>query len=241
MAVLQKDQGPLSAVRSKLRWTLLSADSVRATLSGLSPDTAAHILCQCVLEEYQLRKTKERRTLLVLVVVFVAWLLLNLSLNIILAIGIWFFLAGPVVLILAVWFSTRMEGPLRHNALTGLAGVIEEVRDRSNLELLSQTARTLDGKRRSWEKELEMAVNATLARLLARLSPAEATALPESTKAFLREALAKHRHPPLMVAALLVLGSAQDPLVRPLAEALLTLPPEDSLHEAARECLKELQ
>ena len=241
MPTLQKDQGPLSVVRGKLRWSLLPADAVRAAVSGLSPDTAAQVLCQCVVEEFQLRRTRERRTLLWLGLVFVAWLLLNLVLEILLEIGIWFFLAGPLVLILAIWLSSRQAGPLRHNALTGLAGVIEEVRDRSSLEALVQAARTLDAKRRPWEAELESAVNATLARLLSHLSSDEAAALSEGTKAFLREVLTKHHHPSLMIAALLVLGSAHDPLVRPLAEALLASPSEDSLSEAARECLKELQ
>jgi len=237
---MRQQQGPYAALRDRLRGSLLTPDAVRAALLGLPPDTATDLLCRCLDEEAQQRRQRERRVLVLIVVGFLLWLAFNIATKLLFEVGGWAFLIGPALLGTAMWLASRRFGILRHNALMGLAGLVSDVRDKSALEPLCRTLSTLHGLKRPWEADLEAACATTVVRLLTRLSRAEAMALSEETKHYLRQVLTDNRQPTLMCAALLTLGSAHDQNVLAKAQALAAQHSNIAVQEAARECLKDL-
>ena len=238
--MVQKSTSIYPALRDKLKPSLLPLSDITRALSGLSPDVAAHHLCECLQEEQQQRQKREKRTLVALTVGLGFWVLVNYQSGCLEAIPLPLFLAGPVLIFLSLWLSVRRYSPLRHNALCGLTEVIQEVHERESLESLCRAAALLNGGKRHWEKETEAALRGTIARLLPRLSADEATLLPDDVRQFLLTAIADQRHDDLTVAALLILGSAKEEAVRPLAESLRSSLVE-RVREAALDCLSDLR
>ena len=64
--------------------------------------------------------------------------------------------------------------------------------------------------------------------------------LPDDVRQFLLTAISDQRHDDLTVAALLILGSAKEEAVRPLAESLRSSLVE-RVREAALDCLSDLR
>lgn len=236
----QKNDLAYPAVRDKLKVPSLTFDDVSRALAGLSPDTAAIYLCECLREESQQRQRQERLGLIFSLVGLALWIAFNLQTGYIEPSQWLFLLLGPVLIILAVLLGVRRFRSLRHNALTGLTSVITRVHERESLLSLCQAAALLNGADRHWEDEIERAVRVQISRILVRLSADEVAMLPEPVRAFLLRAIADHRSPELTVAALLALGSAQDSAVAPIAEKLLQQDITDSVREAASDCLLEL-
>ncbi len=240
--MIQKTASSYLVLRDKLKINILPQGDITRELIGLTPDTAAVYLCQCLNEEQVHRMKRERITLILLSLGLGFWIFLNYQSGCLEAIPLPVFLAGPVLIFLSLWFSVRRFGPLRRNSLAGLMTVIQDVHERKSLETLCQAATLLDGGKRSSEWETETALRAAIARLLPRLSADEAALLPENVRQFLLAAVTDGRHNELTVAALLTLGSAKEEAVRPLAESLhASLIEIERIREAARECLIELQ
>ena len=66
--MVQKSTSIYPALRDKLKPSLLPLSDITRALSGLSPDVAAHHLCECLQEEQQQRQKREKRTLVALMV-----------------------------------------------------------------------------------------------------------------------------------------------------------------------------
>jgi hypothetical protein len=243
MLPAQKTDIAYPALRDKLKPSQLTLDDVNRAIAGITPDTLAGYLSRCLREESMQRQSAERRTL------FMAGLGTLLWIGLITGGGIarlhlsqWLvMLAGPVLWSLSICLSARRFRPLRHNALTALTTVIQDVHERESLEALCDIAAGLDGKKRSWEAEIEAATHTAIARILVRLSADEVAMLPEGVHQYLLQAISANRTESLTIAALLVLGSAQEHTVAPLVERLLQSTISEHVREAAEECQAELR
>jgi hypothetical protein len=238
--MVQKSTSSYTALRDRLKPALLPVTDISRALTGLSADAAALQLCQCLQEEQMSRLRRERVTLIVMSVTLGFWVLLNYQGGFLGMVPLPLFLAGPLMIALAIWLSVRRYGPLRHNALAGLTEVVNEIHERESLGPLCHAAALLDGKKRRWEQEIEEAIRSAIARLLPRLSADDAALLPDDVRQFLLAAITDNRHDDLTVAALLTLGSAKEEAARPLAENLRASLTERT-REAALECLVDLR
>lgn len=228
------------AIKEKLRPVHLPTPEITKALAGLSADTAATYLCQCVVDEDFTRRGREKAALIWLAMGLLVWTALNVSWGSVGTLGWPLFLVGPLLISLAVWLTQRRFGPLRDNALTGLTQVILDVHERETLESLCEATALLNGGKRRWEVEIEIALRTTIARLLTRLSADDAALLANPIREFLRIAIADNRHTELTVAALLTLGSARDEIALPHAETLRASLVEN-VREAALEYIQELR
>ena len=238
--MMQKSASSYTTLRDRFKPALLPLNDISRALTGLSADTAALQLCQCLQEEQVSRLRRERVTLVVMSIVLGFWVLLNYQSGCLDSVPLVVFLSGPLMIALSLWLSVRRYGPLRHNALAGLTSVVNEIHERESLESLCRAAALLDGGKRRWEQEIEEALRSAIARLLPRLSADDAALLPDDVRQFLLAAITDNRHDDLTVAALLTLGSAKEEAVRPFAESLRASLIERT-REAALECLADLR
>jgi hypothetical protein len=240
MLAAQQDSPAYAALRDKLKGQQLPQDEVLRCLAGLSPDRAAVYLSTCLAEERAIRLRQEKLTTGLSLVGFVLWIALHQTSGNLTPSDWGILLFGPLLIVLSVVLSARRFRPLRHNALTGLKSVLAEVHEKESLEALCGAAQLVDGARHRWEADVELLVRQRIAQILVRLSADEGALLSDKSRQFLLQAIGDNRSQELTTSALLVLGSAQEVAVLPVAETLLRSSLTESVREAATECLAEL-
>lgn len=241
MLAVQRDSPAYTTLRDKLKGQQLPQDEVVRCLAGLSPDLAAGYLSACLAEERAQRQRQEWVAIGLSLLGLVLWIALNASGGYMTASDWAILLFGPLLIIVAAVLAARRFRPLRHNALTGLQSVVADVHEKESLEPLCRAALLIDGARHPWEADVERLLRQRIAQILVRLSADDGALLSETSRQFLLQAIEDNRSPELTTSALLVLGSAQDVAVLPLAEILLRSSLTESVREAATECLAELR
>lgn len=229
-------------LRNRLKPSQLTLDELNQALKGIAPDTVAGYVSRFLDDEVQERQRGEKLTWILSGIGLIFWVMLTTS-------GSpgrleffqWvYILLGPLIVVLSFCLAARRFRPLRHNALSALTTVVQDVHERESIPTLCRIASHLNGSRRSWETEIEAATRSTLARILTRLSDDDVALLPQDVHDFLLQAIADNSNYDLTVVALLVLGSARESQVAPLAEELLSRNIPDRVREAAEECRAEL-